>query len=189
MKRPTDTPAAVVDQDGQLIAFESTAQAFGRARWTELAVWYLHNPGPGGKRWLARASGYSTREGERNRHTALCAGTLERALKVVDESTDIGVVVAETAREWSEDNAVTIANGKSGPVTFADDAAALAWLYGEPDEGHDGFARMLSRDTGAGESTIRMALAAGRDVKVPLRAFLPFLDRAAFRRARETARG
>lgn len=190
---PTDTPPAVTEQGGELIAFASTqnsgfvANVLGRRRWTELAVWYLHQPKMGGKRWFARVSGYSREEGERTRHTGLASGTLERALKLIDGQSDIGVATAETAREWAEDNAATVANGAT--LRFDSDAAALAWLYGQPDEGHDGFARMLARDTGAGESTVRMALAAGHDVKVPLRAFLPYLDRAAFRRAREAARG
>lgn len=195
MTQPTDTPPDVLAQGGELIAFASTensglvARTLGRSRWTELAVWFLHQPKMGGKRWYARTSGYSRVEGEHPRHTGLLSGSLERALKIIDQDADIGIAVAETAREWVEDNRVTIENARRGPVTFDSDAAALAWLYGEPDEGHEGFARMLARDTGAGESTIRMALAAGRDVKVPLRAFLPFIDRAAFRRAREAARG
>lgn len=189
MNRPTETPDSVTEQGGELIAFASTKMTGGvlsraRTRWTELAVWYLHNPRMGGKRWFARTSGYSLIEGEGARHTGLASGTLERALKLIDQTTDIGIATAETAREWAEDNRVTVQNGRGGAIRFPTDAEALEWLYGQPDEGHKGFVSMLAADTGAGESTIRAALAAGRDVKVPLRAFLPFIDRAAFRRAR-----
>lgn len=192
---PTDTPADVTAQAGELIAFASTefsgskiAQALGRSRWTELAVWYLHKPKMGGKRWFARVSGYSRVEGEHARHTGLASGTLERALKLMDGQSDIGVATAETAREWAEDNRATVENGRGGAVAFDTDRDALAWLYGE-EAAHNGFPTMLAQDTGAGASTVRMQLAAGRPVMVPLRALLPFLDRAAFRRAREAVRG
>jgi hypothetical protein len=186
-------PPTLAQEGAERIAFGTTQREGimgGRTRWTEVAVYYLHNPGPGGKRWVGETVGRSSIPGEHDRSDRLRAGTLERALKLVDTSGPVGVIVAETAREWAEDNRVTIENDRGGALSFPDDAAALAWLYGQPDDGHSGFATMLARDTGMGESTVRMQLRTKpQSVKVPLRALLPFIDRAAFRRAREAARG
>lgn len=158
-----------------------------RDRWTEIGIWFDHSGGR--KPWLVEIAGMTRVEGETNRHTRFAAGTLERAIKFIDTDGSLGTLVAIDAHEWADAHRATIQNARGKAVSFADDAAALAWLYGQPDDGHTGYAKMLAQDTGAGESTVRMALAAGRDVKIPLRALLPFLDRDAFRRAREARRG
>ena len=192
MTNPT-TPPDLEAQGAELIAYGSTEhggagpRAQARPRWTELSVWYLHNPGPGGKRWVSQSAGMTRISGEQERITRLPSGTLERALKLIDQNGELGVAVAETAREWAEDNRVTVENGRSGRLEFENDEAALTWLYGQPDQGHKGFASMLAKDMGIGESTARMQMANKRAVMVPLRSLLPFVDRAAFRRAREEA--
>jgi hypothetical protein len=166
--------------EAERIAF-ATSQTYLSHRWTELEVHYLHNPGPGGKRWVAVVKGVTTYERETNKLTMLNAGTLERALKIISD-TDIGIAVCEAAREWAEWNAVTIENGKGRPFRPATDREALEWLYGDIAEG-DTFPRLVERDLGAKKSTVRMQLGDGRDVMVPLRALIPFIDRNAFRAA------
>lgn len=164
----------------QRIAFASS-ETERSARWTELEVHYLHNPGPGGKRWAGVVKGCTAIEGERDKCVIMHAGTLERALKPIDDSA-IGIVVCETAREWLEDNRVMVENERGGVFMPATDREALEWLYGDIAEG-DTFPRLVERDLGAKKSTVRMQLGDGRDVMVPLRALIPFIDRNAFRAA------
>jgi hypothetical protein len=155
-----------------------------RPRWTEIAIYYFLEPPLGGKRWLAEIKGVSTVPGEMDRRQTLRAGTLERALKIVDESGDVGRAVAETAREWAEDNRLLIEAGAGKPFSAKTDEEALAWLYGEAGalSGRNSLPARLARDLGIGESTVRMQIKNGTDVKVPLRSILPFVDREAFRR-------
>lgn len=181
------TPPELVDQRAQLIAYATTDDG-ARDFWTELAVWYLHAPKPGSRPWFVRVSGMTRVEGKLPRHAGLASGTLERALKMIDQTSEVGILVAETAREWAEENRVTIENGRGQPVQFDSDDAALAWLYGKP-EGDRGLVSSLARDTGTGESTIRMQLKRDRPVMVPLRALLPFIDRNAWRAANGGDRG
>lgn len=180
MTYPYETPPHLASQDAECIAWELTDDS--RQRWVELSVWFLHDPKMGGKPWVTRSVGHTRVAGERTRVSELAAGTLERSLKLIDERGDIGVVVAERAREWAGEHPVAVQNARSGPVSFDSDREALAWLYGQP-EFFNGFPALLERDLGAGRSTARMQLADGRPVMVPLRAVLPFVDRDAFRRA------
>lgn len=116
--------------------------------------------------------------GERTKLRRLASTSLERALKLFEDS-DFGIIVKETAREWVEQNI---------PRTAEDwtDEQALARLYG-------GQAKSwpvdLASDFGIGESTTRMALKNGTPVKVPLASVMPFLDLAALNAARVTRNG
>lgn len=82
------------------IAFASTGDD-GKERHTDLAVYYLHQPPSSGRRWLSEAIGQSNVPGERPRMRRLNVGSLERALKLFEDS-DIGVMVCEQARDWAE---------------------------------------------------------------------------------------
>lgn len=82
------------------IAFATSAEP-GRARWTELAVYYLHEPPRSGRRWLSESIGRSTLSGETDRMRRLNVGSLDRALNLFTDS-DMGVVVSEQARDWEE---------------------------------------------------------------------------------------
>src|SRR3546814_14386502 len=88
------------------IAF-ATGEHNGSARWTELSVYRL----PDGK-FLSQVQGKSSISGERTKTQRLASTSLERVLKLFADS-DIGVVAAETAREWAEQH------------ELAEDAAAM----------------------------------------------------------------
>jgi hypothetical protein len=184
------------------IAFASS-KSDGFTRWTELAVYYLNMPEFGRKQWLSEAKGCSTEPGEVTKRRALQAGTLARALQLIDTGTDLGRIVQAEAEEWEEENfarpspeKVTVSQGPVHDVTvsviakyfdppsYETDLEALQWLYGNPDAGVT-WPRMIERDFGIGESTTRAALKNGTPVKVPLRAVLKWFDREAFRRDRK----
>jgi len=192
--KPTFIPDDIAAQKPELIAFATTARGGGfrphKDRWTELSVYWLHAPRNPGRRWAAVSAGCSRNEGEGVRESSLIVGSLDRALNLIDQGNDLGVMVCETAREWADENRVTIQNARTGAVAFDTDRAALAWLYGE-ETASDAFPRLLERDMGAGRSAVRMQLKADRPVMVPLRMMLPFIDRKAFRAAieQENARG
>lgn len=95
--RPEDIP---LDQATR-IGFASS-EGDGFTRWTELAVYYLNIPEFGQKQWLAEAKGVSTEEGERTKRRLLQAGTLDRALKLFEDS-DLGRIASEQAREWNDE--------------------------------------------------------------------------------------
>lgn len=156
-------------------------------RWTELAVYYDPAPAIIGKPWIAVARGCSTHPGERTREEKIQVGTLKRALGMFDEGSPLFRSVAAQAEDWAETNLPGLRNG-AAPREFANQEEALRWLYGDELEGAKP-QTLLARDFGAGESTVRAALADGRDIKIPLLAALRFIDRDAFRRARDTGRG
>lgn len=87
---------------GERIAFASS-EADGRDRWTELAVYYFADPPTPKRHWLSQSVGRSVVPGERDKERRLLVGSLERALKLFDEGTDLGVIVCEQAREWWEE--------------------------------------------------------------------------------------
>jgi len=160
----------------------------GRGRWTELAVYHFADGMLGGKVWVAEIRACSAREGERTKTRRLHSASLERALGLFDDS-DLGRAVSEAAREYAEDEG--IAGRRPGrQVIPDDDRAALAWLFGL--DSPDALSlRAVGKALGKGESTMRQALAGGREVMIPLRALLPFVDRIAFQKAMEkdNARG
>lgn len=84
-----------------------------RPRWTELKVWFLHNPPQHGRPWLSEVYGCSRVAGETARIQRLNVGSLDRALKLFADS-DIGVVASEEARDWEEQNV----RGRVGDVTI-----------------------------------------------------------------------
>lgn len=205
----------------ELIGSASSAEA-GRPRWTELKVWYLHNPPQKGRRWLSEVYGMSSVAGETPRIQRLNVGSLERALKLFGDWGDLGVVASEEARDWEESKSLAkLADIERialplDPKTWAiehpilqpgdpvppvnverlfppivagelpeSDPAALEWLYGETDGGKATFASMLAKDFDLAPRTVTTALAQGTDIRVPLRAVLPWFDRMAFRAARK----
>jgi hypothetical protein len=180
-----DRPNIRPDKSQAILVAQGSTRQGDRPRWTEISVYYFPVPPIGGKRWMTETLGMTEVQGETTRRQMLRAGTLDRALKLIDESGDVGRIVAETAREWAEDNRLLIQAGEHKPFAEMTEEEALRWLYGQPDPGCRGFAQMLAKDMGVGESTIRMQLAGGKAVRVPLRAILPFVDREAFRRHRE----
>lgn len=155
-------------------AFISTEED-GRARWTELAVWFDLGAS---KPWIAEARGCSRVAGERTKVRRLESANLERALGLFDES-DVGIIVKTNAREWAEDEGLP----QSPPrFTPKDDREALAILMGCAV--NELSVNAAAKALGIGESSVRMALKDGRDLRIPLRALFPFVDRAAFQRAR-----
>jgi hypothetical protein len=198
------------------IAFASTKDD-GRDRWTELAVYYLHQPPVRGRQWLSEALGCSIVQGERTRMRRLYLSSLDRALKLFEDS-DIGVIVTEEARDWAEHNrspwkdalergaarfgtgpARILTENKDPPTAIGQawldhnapetDADALAWLYGETDSSKATYPAMLARDMGMSANAITTALREGKPVRVPFLKLVPFLNRDAFRAARKREKG
>lgn len=160
-------------------AFVSTEDD-GRARWTELAVYFdLGAPKP----WIAEARGCSRVAGERTKVRRLESANLEKALGLFDDS-DIGIIAKTNAREWAEDEGVP----QSPPrFTPKDDREALAILMGCAV--NELSASAAGKALGIGESSVRMALKDGRDLRIPLRSLFPYIDRAAFQRSRNMKDG
>lgn len=150
-------------------------------RWTELEVYYDPAPEIPRKPWISVSRGHSTHPGETLKEEINQVGTLERALKLFGDS-QLGRSVTNQAEDWAETEWVEHAPGF---INFGSDEAAMRWLYG--DELDQAKAQtLLARDFGAGESTVRMALASDRPIKVPFAQVARFIDRKAFRRWRET---
>jgi hypothetical protein len=194
MRKDPDT------QQPERIAFASSEpdqliQRNRPARWTELAVYYLHKPENPGRRWRAVVRGCSTYPHETTREEEITVGTLERALKLFDDKTQLGRSVIAQAGNWAEENIVTTvgearAIGGGGrcatldPGFDGDDQGeALRWLYGEELNSAKP-QTLLARDFGVKESTARMQLGAGRPIMVPLTAALRYFNRPAFKKAR-----
>lgn len=179
MTRPND-PMTICLDGADCIA-RASSEGDGRQRWTCLSVYMLPD-----RRYLAQSQGMSLVPGERTKTRRLASTSLERALKLFDDS-DLGVAVSETAREWAESRA----EGAPGVWT---DREALARLYGEnvqgaKGRGDKGYAGMIAADFGVGESTVRAAIANDTPIKVPLAAVMPFLDLAKLSAARESRNG
>lgn len=160
MPRPND-PMTLDLTDAQLVARASTEHD-GRPRWTVLSVYRL------GDLFIAQSEGMSSIPGERTKTRRIASVKLERALKLFEES-DLGLAVAETAREWEE----TRNDPPRKPWKVYNDATALEELYGGPERS---WAGKLAADFGVGESSVRMSLKNGTPVKVPLAMVMPFLD-------------
>lgn len=214
------------DKYGERIAFATSKTPGGQAqRWTELSVHYRDMAD---RPWTAIARGMSNLQHERTRESVITVGTLERALRLFDQGTQLGRTVALQAEDWEEQKrrAETAAaihdasdqlrgaerSGPGGAVSrpresgaipilepgeeiavkprepFPSQEEALRWLYGEELEAAKP-QTLIARDFGAGESTVRAALAAGREIKIPLTAALRFFDKGAFDSFREAARG
>lgn len=174
------------------------------ARWTELAVYYLHQPANPARRWRAVSRGLSTYPGESTREEEITVGSLDRALKLFDAFTQLGRSVIAQAEDWEAEyalklvekphrtEAVTTCDGRELELIFepgfdgGDQGAALRWLYGdELDQAKP--QTLLARDFGVKESTARMQLGAGRPIMVPLTSALRYFNRPAFKKAREAS--
>jgi hypothetical protein len=181
------TDQSKIDLSGARCVAYASSEADGRGRWTMLAVYHHPQGAFGGKCWVSEIAAHSSREGERTKVRRLASASLERALSPIEDS-DLGIAVKAAAREYAEDHGLPLR--KPGrQVVPEGEREALAWLFGvEPGELS---LNAAAKALGKGESTMRQALAGGREVMVPLRALLPFIDREAFRAAveRETARG
>ena len=188
----------------QRIAFATSGDPEGRpgrspSRWSELAVFYDPTPEKKGRPWIAVALGCSSRPGERTKESVVQVGTLDRALHLFDNGSQLGRMVSIEAREWASDmekREETIAAIENAAVAlrpqpaidWADQDAVLRHLYGDELETRTP-ATLISRDFRATEGTVRAALRDGREIKVPLTAVAPFIDIARFRAAREAANG
>jgi hypothetical protein len=164
-----------IDVSAGRLAAVATSKADGLERWTELRVYHM----PLARRsWVAEALGCSVVPGEKTRTSRLASASLDRACRLFTDS-DLGIAVTEMAREYAEENCARV----TAPGTSAtNDRDALALLFGVSAD--EVSASAAARAFEMGESSIRMALRDGRDIRVPLRTLLPFIDRAAFRRAR-----
>lgn len=159
-----------------------SSKADGRDRWTELELFF--DPGVDGKKvWRAVSKGCSSRRGEVTKNRELAAGTVDRAMKLFDPDTDAGRIMQAQVDDWMDANSDragrVLMKGVEPPVLCMDDQAALRQLFGT-----DTTLKSQAEALGLGESTLRMQLKDGKDVRVALRAILPFVDIAAFRRAR-----
>lgn len=162
---------------GATVAAMATSETEGAVRWTELRV--FHYSVPKIKRcWLAEVRAVSTVEGERDKVRRLASASLEKALTLFDDTT-LGRAAMAEAREWAEDMGLPMRTDPQTPPT--DPVEALGWLFGC--ERDDVNLRAVGRTLGVGESTMRQAIAAGREIKVPLASLLPFVDRAGFQRS------
>lgn len=159
------------------VAFFSS-KGDGRDRWTELELWFDADR-PGQKKWLAVSRGCSDRAGEVDKLRELEAGTMSRALTMFDPNTTAGRAMHAEALDWLDANRALVERPPAYQPLVMDDQAALARLFG------DGATLKAQADAlGLGESTLRMQLKEGKDVRVALRALLPFVDIEAFRRAK-----
>jgi len=185
-------------EHAERIAF-ATSEPVGvpAGRWTELGVYYDHRPTNPGKPWIAVVRGCSTYPGETMREEIIQVGTLERALKLFDPNSQLGRSVIAQAEDWQEPAPIlpvpdilpdTLARPPHNRFTGTDQDEALRWLYGaELDKLTP--AKLLERDFGVVEGTVRAAVKAGREIKIPLAAAMRFFDREAFQRARAVNRG
>lgn len=160
----------------------SSSIADGRSRWTEIAIWYLTDAKHWRRPWVSEVIGRSTVEGERDKRSVVAVGSLERAVKLFDDS-DLARVAILQAEQWREENADRLRRRPTEDALPTTDAEMLAWLY--PGSVLKNWPVLIERDFGTGESTTRAALKNGTDVKVPLRAVLRWFDREAFQRDRE----
>lgn len=164
-----------IDLSGARLAVVASNEGDGRERWTELRVY--HHPLLT-RAWIAEVVRISTVEGERETRRVMASASLERALRLFDDS-DIGIIAKETAREFADEECLPTCPPQMAPM---DDREALALLFGV--EPGDLSVNAAAAAFGIGESSLRMALKEGRDIRVPLAAVLPYIDRAAFQRAR-----
>lgn len=111
----------------ELIAHRSTRGqgVFAKARWTELSVFFIPNPGPGERRFMAETKGCSDHKGERERIATLFSDSLDRALDHFrndrGELSTPGRMVADQAHVWAENNADRISAAGSGqPGVYSD---------------------------------------------------------------------
>jgi hypothetical protein len=172
-----------IDLTNAQLAATATSEGDGRERFTVLNVWYVPDHS---RPWVAEALGVSTLPGEVTKTRRLASASLERAMRLLDDS-DLGVIVKEGAREWAQEHGAPVL--PRGGLSAACDREALALLFGVGIEAVSISAAAVAFNMG--ESTLRMSMKDGRDIRVPLRRLLPYLDRAAFRRdfGAEVSRG
>lgn len=177
--RQNDPMSIDLTAPGTTCIARASSEGDGRDRWSTLTVWHL----PDG-RYLAQSEGLSDRQGERTKTRRLASATLGRALKLFDDS-DLGIAVTETAQEWAEQHELA----QDAALTKITDQMALEHLYGKEPTGRKGYSGLVAKDFGVGESTVRMAIANGTPIKVPLTAVIPYLDPRLLARVREMSRG
>lgn len=164
------------------VAYADTKH-LGRERWSELSVYYLHEPTEDGKCWLAVSLGMSKRNGEKTLTDRLCTFNLEMALSLFDESA-IGRQVKAQARDWAmhRPSPAPAANGHS--FAGSSDEEALTWLFG-PSFSMRGAAEAFNMN----ESTLRMALRNRTQVRIPIQIAARYFDRERFLADQKAARG
>lgn len=187
-----------IDMTGAL-SVASIATGTGRAqRWTELEIFYLPGRYAGARGlprpWVLETRGMSKVPGEETRTRRVAVGSLERLLRIVGQDHYNGRVLADFANDWAREHRAILdadrAQHGAAPLPMpATDTDALEWLYGQPDSAEGRaqptYASMFADDFGVARRTVETALQKGTDIRVPLRAILPFIDRAAFRASRE----
>lgn len=179
------TPAPVNMERAERVAFADTKH-LGRPRWSELSVFYLHEPTQEGKRWLALSVGMTSRQHEVPLTDQLCTFQLEHALGLFDDSS-VGRQVKAQARDWAEHNATVATvpgpapNGEA--FTGGTDEEALTWLFGG-----DYSVRGAADAFDMNESTLRMALRNRTQVRIPVQIAARYFDRARFQSDMAAAR-
>lgn len=96
-------PAEDIKLDNAIKIGFASSERDGYTRWVELSAYFLNDPKFRKKQWICEVKARSVEPGEVDRRRVLRAGTLDRALKLIDD-TELGRIVHEEAREWQEDN-------------------------------------------------------------------------------------
>lgn len=169
-----------VDLTGaELIGFASS-EADGADRWTEIRIYYQSDGWP---RFCAETIGRSRIAGEVDRKRRMPGGTLERALKLVDEETSLGLLAANEARDWRErELAPDIRAGQRFEGRTVTEA--LCWLFPTRIDEKTGLPPLgdVAACLGVSRRSIERAIAAEEageeaSLTVPLLDVIPFVDR------------
>src|SRR3546814_14876453 len=99
-------------------------------------------------KFLSQVQGKSSISGERTKTQRLASTSLERVLKLFADS-DIGVVAAETAREWAEQHELA----EDAAAMRLPEQMALEHLYGTEPKGRKGYSGVLAFESGCSERT------------------------------------
>lgn len=153
------------------IGFASSI-AEGRPRWTEIAVWFLTDPQMWRRPWLAEVIGRSSVPGERDKRQVLSAGSLERAIKLFDDS-DLARFVVIQAQQWRDENPHRVRRIPEGETKST--VLARQLLQEEAERSGAG-----ETDWGRGA----LPLDDNGDCGVALRAFAAYIDEQASRDGR-----
>lgn len=179
------------DLDLQSAGYERIAYATSEAdarngRWTELGVWRagagVLNACP---TYVAEVLGKSRNAGEVTRVRRMGSNDLDRALQLIDESSNLGLIVCTQAREVDEQGGIVAGPSPvDEPFDGESDEDALAWLFGP-----NVTIKAMAHALGLSRRTLERALEHPNrpaELKVPLAKLLPFVDRS---KAREALNG
>lgn len=169
-----------VDLAGAEVIGFASSEGDGADRWTEIRVYYQPDGWP---RFCAETIGRSRIPGEVSRTRRMPGGTLERALKLVDEGTSLGLLAANEARDWRERNlAPDIRAGQRFEGKTVTEA--LCWLFPNRIDERTGLPRLtdVAAYLGVSRRSIERAIAAEEEgeqasLTVPLLDIIPLIDR------------